>query len=215
MSDRGGGGSISTTGPRWRTIPIADGAPAVEFARAGGDRATGAFAALVRFPAGWSRPYAGRYEVEEELLVLDGALEMSGAVYRVGDHAFFPAGFVRARSRTPQGALVAAFFSGPADWTRLNETAAVTPVPPLASRDVVPRTSPIAPSARLLREHDRGSTWLVDGPIAESAPHDMSVQILSLSNAAWAHIDPGAAIPEMRGPTLCRLRRVDPDLSDN
>ena len=215
MSDTGEVGSIpTTTGPVWRTIAIADGTPAVEFARAGGDRATGSFAAFVRFPAGWSRPHTGRYEVDEELLVLEGALEMSGAVYREGDHAFFPAGFVRARSRTPQGALVAAFFSGPADWTRLDEAARTTPVPPLASGELAPSASPIAPRARLLREHPRGATWLVEGPLAARAPRDMSVEILSLPTAAWAQVAHGAPIPEMQGPTLCRLRRVDPDLSD-
>jgi hypothetical protein len=215
MSDRGEVVSIpTTTGPNWRTIPIADGTPAVEFARAGGDRAAGSFAAFVRFPPGWSRPHTGRYEVDEELFVLEGALEMSGAVYRAGDHAFFPAGFVRARSRTPQGALVAAFFSGPADWTRLDEAASVTTVPPLASSDVAPRASPVAPQASLLREHARGATWLVDGPLAARAPRDMSVEILSLPTAAWALVEGGAPIPEMQGPTLCRLRRVDPDLSD-
>jgi hypothetical protein len=215
MSDRGGGGSISTTtGPQWRTIAIADGTPAVEFARAGGDRAAGSFAAFVRFPPGWSRPHPGRYEVEEELLVLEGALEMSGAVYRAGDHAFFPPGFVRTGSRTPLGALVAAFFSGPADWTRLDEAASVTTVPPLASGDVAPRAAPIGARARLLREHSYGATWLVDGPLAARAPRDMSVEVLSLPTAAWALVDAGAPIPEMQAPMLCRLRRVDPDLSD-
>lgn len=200
----------SAAGPAWRVIAIADGDPAVEFARAGGDRTTGAFAALVRFPAGWSRPHVGRYAVDEEVLVLEGELEMSGVAYGIGDYAFFPAGFVRAGSRTPRGALVAAFFSGPADWQRLDDGTPVRAMPRVASGDVAPRASPIAPRARLLREHPAGSTWLVEGPIAERAPVDADVEILSLPTAAWAKVDPRGMIPRVRGPALCRLRRVDP-----
>jgi hypothetical protein len=211
--------------PAWRTITLDDSAPPVGFARLDGDRASGAFAALVRFPAGWTRPGTGRYAVDEELLVLEGELRMSGVAYRVDDYAHLPAGYVRAGSAAPREALVIAFFSGPADWIRLPEVGtARSPVAPIAWRAVAPRASLVAASARPLREADGESTWLVDGPFEPRAPRDMRIQLFSLPARSWANVEPGQSLPALEPPCLCRLRRVreadgrgfeiDRDLSD-
>ena len=211
--------------PAWRTIKIEDGAPPVGFARLEGDRASGAFAALVRFPAGWTRPGTGRYSVDEELLVLEGELRMSGVAYRIDDYAHLPGGYVRAVSTTPRDTLVIAFFSGPADWIRLRDAEPTgTPVPPIAWRQVAPQPSPVAERARPLRAGAAESTWLVDGPLELRAPHDTRIQLFSLPTRSWANVEPGGSIPTLRLPCLCRLRRVsetgdrgfavDRDLSD-
>ncbi len=210
----------------WRTITIEDSSPPVGFARLDADRASGAFAALVRFPAGWERPGTGRYVVEEELLVLEGELHMTGVVYRAGDYAHLPAGYVRSRSAAPRGALALAFFGGPADWIRLAESVSEQGAsPPIVWREVTPRRSSIAGSARLLRETERVSTWLVDGPLAARAPRDARVQLFSLTSRSWAAVAPDGPIPPLPIPCLYRLVRssdarghgetsVDRDLSD-
>lgn len=210
----------------WRTITISDGSPPVGLARLDRDGPTGAFAALVRFPAGWERPTAGRYGVEEELLVLEGDFRMSAVAYRSGDYALFPAGYVRSRSAAPRGAVCLAFFGGPADWTRVPEQEPPTaPVRPLPWRRVLPRSSPVAAPARPLREHDGGSTWLVDGTFGARAPRGARLQLFSLPARSWAIVEPGGRIPPMPMPCLCRLRAVghadgagaggvDHDLSD-
>lgn len=203
---------MTTSGvdPAWRTIAIADGSAPVGFARLDRDAATGAFAALVRFPVGWERPTAGRYAVEEELVVLEGEFRMSAVRYGSGDHALFPAGYVRSRSAAPEGALCLAFFSGPADWTRVAEEAPPSaPVRPVAWRGVVPRSSPVGASARLLRDRDGVSTWLVDGRFEERAPDDARLQLFSIPARSWASVGPGGPIPSMRTPCVCRLRGVD------
>lgn len=211
--------------PPWRTITIDDSSPPVGFARLDGDRASGAFAALVRFPAGWTRPSTGRYAVDEELLVLEGEFRMSGVAYGVDDYAYLPAGYERAESTAPRDALVIAFFGGPADWSRVRDPGpARALVRPIAWREVAPQQSPVAGRARPLRVADTESTWLVDGPFEPGAPHDMRVQLFSLSTREWATVEPGGPIPALRLPCLCRVRRVsatgrlvvevDRDLSD-
>lgn len=143
------------------------------------------------------------------MLVLDGELAMSGAVYRVGDYACFPPGYLRSRSETGCGALAVAFFSGPAVWLRVPQVEADTiPVRPVASRDIVPRPSPIAVSARPLHEDETGSTWLIDGPLVAEAPRDLWVEIVSLPDSVWVAVEAGAPIPNLPGPRLCRLRRA-------
>lgn len=191
----------------WRTITIADGDPAVGFARLGGNRVSGSFCALVRFPPGWSRPFAGHYSVEEEMFVLDGELTMSGATYVSGDYADFPPGYLRSRSETQPGALAIAFFDGPADWLRVAPPSVTNPILPVASREIEPRVCPTAESARLLHEDAKGSTWLVDNSLVVGAPRDMRLEVVSLSELRWMAVEPGAPIPEFARPLLCRLRR--------
>src|SRR2546427_2459649 len=211
--------------PAWRTITIEDSSPPVGFARLDGDRTSGAFAALVRFPAGWTRPGTGRYAVDEELLVLEGEFRMSGVAYRIDDYAHLPGGYVRADSMAPRDTLVIAFFSGRADWIRLRDAEPTSlPASPIAWRKVAPRPSPVAGRARPLRAADAAATWLAHGPFEARAPHDMRIQLFSLPTRSRANVEPGGSIPTLQLPCLCRLRRgseagargfaVDRDLSD-
>jgi hypothetical protein len=75
------------------------------------DDATGACTAIVRYPAGWD--FAGnRYlTCHEELLVLSGALEINGEHYTHHCYANLPKGWVRERTRTPDGAVVLTMLS--------------------------------------------------------------------------------------------------------
>jgi hypothetical protein len=76
----------------------------------------GSFAALVRFPPGWSRPASGHYAAAEEFLVLEGDLGFNGVVWRAGSYAFIAAGRVRTGSRSAQGCLALAWFAGAPRW---------------------------------------------------------------------------------------------------
>ena len=215
--------ATSSAGPAWRTITIEDGSPPVGFARLDRDVESGEFAALVRFPVGWERPPTGRYAVDEEFFVLEGEFHMSGVAYRVDDYAFFPAAYLRSGSAAPQGALLLAFFTGPADWVRAREDdSATTPVRPVAWRDVPPRGSPVAKRARPLAASDGRATWLVEGSFAARAPERARLQLFSIPTRLWATVAPGGPTPPMSTPCLCRLRTVprgdaagvDRDLSD-
>ena len=74
------------------------------------DRASGACSLIVHYPAGWSVDEQA-LAADEELFVLDGALELDGR--RLGPHCYahLPRGFNRRRLASPSGARVITFFS--------------------------------------------------------------------------------------------------------
>lgn len=197
-------------GPAFSTITIADGSPQVGFARLGGDVASGSFAALVRFPEGWTRPPAGHYLVDEEFLVLEGELTLSAVTYTVDDYAYLPAGYLREGTATPRGALVIAFFGGRADWIRGAAPSGPRDaiVGPLSWRAVPAMSSPVAARSRPLRAGGDGATWLAEGALAARAPRDSRVELFSLATRAWADAAPGEAMPVLDPPCLCRLREA-------
>ncbi|HYJ70506.1 MAG TPA: hypothetical protein VEX15_22870 [Nocardioidaceae bacterium] len=69
---------------------------------------------LGRFPAGFGRAVPCGYLVAEDLVVLDGRLELEGRTYGPATLVHIPARFIRTSMATPDGCLVLAWFSGPA-----------------------------------------------------------------------------------------------------
>ena len=67
---------------------------------------------ILRYPAGWTRPAAQHLRVHEEFLVLDGAIRINGRLYEKHTYGFLPAGFVRERAESPQGAVLLTMFYG-------------------------------------------------------------------------------------------------------
>lgn len=80
------------------------------------DLSDGAFRAFVRFPAGWTRPGPGHYPVAEEVLLLEGDLELSGRAFRSGAFAWLPAGWRRSGMHTRAGCLAFAWFARAPRW---------------------------------------------------------------------------------------------------
>ena len=76
-----------------------------------------AFRALVRFPAGWSRPGSGSYSAAEEFTVLEGDLGMNGKTWRKGEHASIAAGEQRRNSSSASGCVAFARFDADPRWT--------------------------------------------------------------------------------------------------
>jgi hypothetical protein len=70
----------------------------------------GACSLLVHYPPGWSVDEQA-LDADEELFVLDGALELDGRVLGPHCYAHLPRGFLRRRLATPAGARVITFFS--------------------------------------------------------------------------------------------------------
>lgn len=100
----------------WRPFSIPQSSPPVSLVPLHADPEAGSFLVLVRFPAGWTRSAAGHYSCDEEFVILEGELAVSGTVFGAGDRGWFPAGRERRDSRTGTGALALAWFSGPAEW---------------------------------------------------------------------------------------------------
>lgn len=97
--------------PRLTAWPGADSRPGVRCQVLSRDPDDGACSLLLHYPPGWCVDEQA-LSVDEEIFVLDGALELDGR--RLGPHfyAFIPGGFVRRRLAAPDGARVIVFFSG-------------------------------------------------------------------------------------------------------
>lgn len=100
----------------WRAFAIPQSTPEVSMAVLRPGKGGGASMALVRFPSGWERPGSGHYTCDEEFVVLEGELQVSGEVFEAGDRGWFPAGRRRFASRAHHATLALAWFSGPARW---------------------------------------------------------------------------------------------------
>lgn len=73
-----------------------------------------AFTIMGRFPPGFERAARGGYFAAEEVLVLDGYLELEGVRYVPGDLTFVPPNYLRTHLSAPEGCRVLAWFGGPA-----------------------------------------------------------------------------------------------------
>jgi len=101
----------------WHDLTIPDSSPKVAVAQLRKEEG-GAFWSLVRFPAGWERPVAGHYVVDEEFWILEGELVLNEIPYRQGEGTRVAAEAARTDTRSPLGALVVARFGGAATWVR-------------------------------------------------------------------------------------------------
>jgi hypothetical protein len=85
----------------------ARGVPARQLSR---DPADGACSLIIHYPPGWSIAEQA-LDADEELFVLDGAIELDGRVLGVHGYAHLPRGYVRTRMASAAGARVLTFFS--------------------------------------------------------------------------------------------------------
>lgn len=95
----------------WRSGDLGGIRPGVQFKELSRDEANGACSLLVRYPAGWHGT-GGVLSVDDEFLVLDGALTIGGRQYGPMAYAHLPAGFDAGAWTSQAGAVVLEFFSG-------------------------------------------------------------------------------------------------------
>lgn len=95
----------------WGNHPIAALRPGVEAKVLSADEGSGACSVLLRYPAGFSAA-AATLAVDEELLVLEGALEVGGEIHGEFSYAHLPAGYAAGGWRSEGGAVALAFYSG-------------------------------------------------------------------------------------------------------
>jgi hypothetical protein len=145
---------------------------------------------LVEFPEGFRRDVEGWYECAEELVVIEGGLEMSGQTYRPNDWAWIPAGAPRTATAAKPSMLALARFDGPARW---HEGSAPSTGP--VRRDV------LGDRARVLRRGAQESTWLTEPP---SGVADSDTELLAIESRTWARVPAGATFPALEGPIFCR-----------
>lgn len=78
------------------------------------DEDAGDSSTQVRYAPGWADPMPHYLDVDEELFVLEGALEINGRTYAKHAYAHLPAGYLRRSMSSTGGAVVLTFFSGEA-----------------------------------------------------------------------------------------------------
>lgn len=96
----------------WGLDGLGAGRPGIAVKVLSRDDTTGAVSTIVKYPRGWSRP-AEILGVDEEFLVLDGALDHAGTRFGPDCYGFWPKGFSRGGLSAPEGATVLTFLSGP------------------------------------------------------------------------------------------------------
>lgn len=89
-----------------------DARPDVEAKVLSRDADSGEASILLRYPGGWQRPGTEHLTVDEEIFVLDGAIEIDGVLYHEGCYAYLPGGYVRHSASVANGAVVLTFYSG-------------------------------------------------------------------------------------------------------
>ena len=188
----------------WLTIPIPLSQPTVEMIRLHMDPAVMSSTALVRFPSGWNRSVECRYSVDEEVVMLAGALHISGHVIAAGSYAFIPTGVLRSDTVTPEQSLALAWFSGPTGST---EAAVDLPIEVVdLAQSTLDGVSPFGGPGRLLRSTRNGQCWLL-GAVAHgtSAPVGTDVETCDLESGVWSWTASGDDLPTAVGRCLARL----------
>jgi len=181
---------------RWRETVIGGGRPAVGLVRLHLDPTSNATTSLVRFPPGWTRPITGHYPCAEELLVIDGELVVSGSTYREGDYGYLPPHDPRSGSSASGvlGALVLAWFSGPATWTPGTAREQVTH---LGSHSLGPAAH------RPTRDGVQGRADVVRRLAPRDAPG--TVELVSLQSWEWTVVQGEEPFPDLPGPVFRRF----------
>ena len=188
----------------WLTIPIPLSEPAVEMVRLHVDPSVFSSTALVRFPPGWNRSAHCRYAVDEEIVMLSGALHISGSVIPSGSYAFIPTGVLRFETSTPTQSLALAWFSGPTGATEDGVDLPMVMVD-LANAELG-AVSPFGSPGRLLRTSPNGTCWLVDRiAVGTVSPVNTSAETCDLATGTWAWACPGEGLAPADGRCVVRF----------
>ncbi|QMW65110.1 hypothetical protein H4N58_12880 [Mumia sp. ZJ1417] len=148
---------------------------------------------LVRFPEGWKRAMTGHQPAGEEMLVLEGALAMSGETCRPGSLLVVEPRATRSQTGTQVETRALVWFSGaPGGWAEGPADDAGT----LGVHTVAPGA--VRPAGGALP----GSVEVLDG--AEISTFAADVDLYWTAERRWAHVPAGEAAPAYDGPVVVR-----------
>ena len=184
--------SLDVPDDRWLELTIPGSAPQVRLCRLRADPVSKASVSLVRFPPGWHRPGVGHYLPAEEFVVLEGSIEVIGT-HGAGDYVYLPPRTVRADTRSDEGALVIAWFSGVPEWVD-GEPALTAPQDPVAldARGVLRADAPEVPGEYVVLSDG------LRGPLHHDA------DLLDLEARLWGWLPAGTPPPAGHAPLHVR-----------
>ena len=190
----------------WGSFEIPDGSEPVSVYRLRTEPDTRALTLLVRFPAGWNRMVPGYYEAAEDVVFLEGELEINGVTYRNGDWAYFPAGAVRRAMVSTTGALALARFDGAPRWIR-SDVPAGTDKPRRVRLEPVGERAPSplgSGTGWILRATDDEQTWFTEPPV-EGTPAKNATELFDIASRVWTWVPEGEPLPGATGLCFCRI----------
>ena len=174
----------------WAHFQIPGGSISARIATLNVEQPTRARTLLVYFPEGFRRDVEGWYECGEELVVLEGGLEMSGQTYGPNDWAWIPAGAPRTATRALPSMLALARFDGPARWRE-----GASPMGGPVLREV------LGDRPRVLCRGLHESAWMTECPTGVA---ETDTELLALRTRTWARVPAGEPLPALDGPVFCR-----------
>lgn len=101
----------------WDEAPLGPGRADVAHKLLSRDETSGGTSSVVRYPAGWRREGRESLSVEEEIYVLEGALDIGGETFGPGDYTCLPKNYPRENAQSEHGAVVLTFFAGVPETT--------------------------------------------------------------------------------------------------
>ena len=149
---------------------------------------------MVEFPPGWVRDAVGHQPAGEEMVILAGALSISGQTASAGEFLLVEPRATRSATSVEDGTRALVFFSGPGGgWT---DGADADP------GEISVRT---AESALLRGPSDRmpGSVEVYEDLAGRTFPTDVGV--VWTESGEWAHVPAGTEVPLRRGRAVVRV----------
>ena len=148
---------------------------------------------LVEFPPGWKRDAVGHQPAGEEMVILSGALSISGKTAPAGSYMLVEPRATRSATSVEDGTRALVWFSGPGGgWAD--------------GRDVEAGAISVAPVDLGLF---RAPTKRMPGSI--SVHHDLAAQVypndvdvLWTEQRRWAHVPYGQVVPALSGKVVLR-----------
>lgn len=157
------------------------------------DDARGTRTVLVRFPDGWSRALVGSQPAGEEMVILSGALSVSGRAAAAGEYLVVEPRATRSHTSVADGTSAVVFFSGPGGgWVE----------GPWEGGGSIEVTRLEPGVVRAEREGLNGSTEVVEDIVGRSFETD--TDLVWLASRRWLHLPAGVAAPDVDGRCLVR-----------
>ncbi|GAA4368370.1 hypothetical protein [Nocardioides caricicola] len=148
---------------------------------------------LVEFPPAWSRDAVGHQPAGEEMVILAGALSISGHTAPKGSYLLVEPRATRSATSVEDGTRALVWFSGPGGgWTdgAADDAGAISTAPVTVDLSR-------APSDRM-----SGSVSVHVDLAEQTFPND--VDVLWTDHGRWAHVASGEVVPGLTGTAVVR-----------
>ncbi|MCD4524404.1 hypothetical protein [Nocardioides sp. cx-173] len=177
----------------WREHQIAGAEKPARMVLLHADAERGTRTVMVQFPDGWRRDAVGHQPAGEEMVLLSGALSISGHTAALGDLLVVEPRATRSATSVADGTRALVWFSGPGGgWTD----------GPAADAGTA-RVAPLAVGEQRAAHDELVGTLSVHDDLPEQS-FDADVDVLWLDERSWLHAPAGTTVPARPGRAVVR-----------